>query len=59
MNISSGINTYSANLKVTQLSEMKTALQLQEQALENAQTATPERNVPVSTERGSQVDVSI
>ena len=59
MNISSGINTYSSNLKITQLNEMKTALQVQEQAVENAQAANPERSVPVQAERGTNVDVSI
>ena len=60
MNISSGINTYSSNLKITQPSELKTALQIQEQpAADNKQATQTDRSVPIDTERGTQIDINI
>ena len=60
MNISSGINTYSSNLKITQPSELKAALQVQEQSTaDNIPAAQPDRSVPINTERGTHLDISI
>lgn len=60
MNISSGINTYSSNLRITQPSELKTALQIQEQsAADNIQATQTDRSVPINSERGAHIDINI
>ena len=49
MNISSGINTYSSNLKIIQ----------EQPAADNKQATQTDRSVPIDTERGTQIDINI
>ena len=59
MNVSSGINSSSPTVTPTQIGEMKTALQLQEQALDLLKTSNNDRSIPPSSTKGTRVDICI
>lgn len=59
MNISNALNSYSSVISATQLADMKSALQIQEQAVELGKNANTDTSVPVSTTIGTKIDVSI
>ena len=59
MNTSGAVSSYSSVIAATQVSELKSALQLQEQALQMMQSANADRSVPADTVKGTQVDVTI